>query len=198
MNRQMFRILTLAAILVSLPSSALAGGGFVMEVHGYYIIDFVVFVWALWYFAKKPMASFLENRRAEAAKEIDEAAELKGKAEERLARYEKQLASLEETREELHAEFTKDGENEKLRAMDEAKKTAERLQRDLERSVQQESAKLGENLEGRLAARAIELAEEKIKAKLTPSVQQGLVTQFIADLKSVESLGDFDNQRAQG
>lgn len=189
-------LITLALAIV--PTTALAAGGFVVEEHGYYIIDFIVFAGALYYFLKKPLAGFLEQRRADAAKEIDEAAEIKAKAEERLARYEKQLASLDETRVTLANEFTEDGENEKSRLVDEAKQLGERLERDLARSIQQESAKLSESLEGRLANRALELAEDKIKAKLTPSVQQALVAQFIADLGRIDTLADFDANRAQG
>ncbi len=193
----MRRTTALTALLMTLSSPALAaGGGFVMEVHGYYIVDFIVFVGALYYFLKKPLASFLENRRAAAAKEMDEAAEIKSKAEERLARYDKQLASLDETREELNKEFTRDGEVEKTRALDDAKATSERLQREQERSLQQEAAKLAGGLETELATRALELAEEKIATKLTPGVHQALVAQFIADLGRIDSLDDF--RKAEG
>lgn len=187
----------LAGAILLTPQLALAaGGGFVMNIHGYYIVDFVIFVLALYHFGKKPLQGFLEARRANAAKEIAEASELKAKAEERLARYEKQLASLEETRQELREQFTSDGENEKRRLVAEAENMAERLRRDLDRSVQQEDAKVAEGLELELANKALAIAQSKVEAQLTPGVHQSLVDQFIADLGSIDSLGDF--RKAQG
>ena len=60
------------AMTALLPSIALAGGdvGFEFDLHGYYIIDFVVFFGALIYFGRRPIAAMLDQRHKTVAAEM--------------------------------------------------------------------------------------------------------------------------------
>lgn len=171
--------------------SLLASGGFEFNVHGFYIIDFLVLVGILWYFGKGPMQKFLASRRDKVKSEMDGAAEQRAEAQARFDRYNQLLEELPEEKARLLAEFARDGERERQRIKGEAEADAAKVARDATRAIAQEAAKLREHLEAEVAERALTLAEEKIRQRLNPMVHRQLVDQYITDLEKLDQLGDF-------
>ncbi len=163
--------------------AALASGGFVMNEHGFYIVDFVVLVGILWYYGRGPAKRFLADRRAGVEREITDAADIKRTAEERLAKYEGQLARFDEERLKLREDFARDGERERQRIKEATKAALGRLEADVERTVTQEASQARKDLQAAVAARAVALAEERVREQLTPATQRRLVKQYLADFE---------------
>jgi ribonucleoside-diphosphate reductase alpha chain len=140
---------TLAAALVVAPSFALAseGHGFVWSEHGLYILDFLILAGILYWFARKPIKAFLEERSRLVAHEILEARKLREAAAARLAEYETRLAALEAERTRILESFVEDGERERDRIIRDAEVATQKMVADAERRITQEARRLEQALE---------------------------------------------------
>ncbi len=171
--------------------AALASGdshGPSVEVHLFYLIDFLVLVGLLWWFARKPAKKFLVDRHDAVRKEMDEAMALKAEAGERVSKYEAMLANLDAEITEIRAQFRRDGLAERDRIVSEARAAAERMRRGAQQELAIETAKLRANLERDITARALELAETRIRQRMNAPTQKALVHAFIRDLESRDGL----------
>ena len=184
------RIVLVTAALLLVAPAALAGG-FVLREHGFYVIDFLVFMGILIYAAKGPAKTFLLNRHEAVRKEMAEATAIKERAQERLERYELLLSELEGEVARLRAEFKEAGERERKRIAEEAEARAERIRRDTAQSLAAESAQLKLEIEREVANRAVEMAEQMVRQRMNAERQRSLVKALIDDLESRGDLGSF-------
>lgn len=182
--------LAFAWALVAAPGAlaAEAGHGFEFLVHGFYVLDFLVFAGALVWLAKGPAARFLAERHDAVRKEMDEAMSLRREAEDRLHRYESLLRDLEGEVARLVAEFRADGERERDRIRTETEAQAEKLRRETAQSISREARQLETDLEREVAQRALALAEKLLQERMDAEAQKALVKAFIDDLESRSSL----------
>jgi len=188
------RILALLMVIGIAPVALAEGGhGFVLNEHGFYILDFAVLVFILWYFGKGPARTYLETRHDAVKEEMAAAMALKAEAEERLQRYESLLAGLEAEIADIREQFKQDGENERQRIIEEAEALTARIQKDATNQLTLEGAKLRDALESALTERAIALADDKIKEGMSANVQRSLVDQFIGELEAKTDLGILSN-----
>lgn len=178
----------LGAYGVLITSPALAGGGFVFKEHGYYILDFLVLFGTLFYFARKPAKNFLLNRHEAVRKEIESATAVKAEAQERYDRYRSLLAGLDEEIDTMQADFKADGEREQARILEEASDASERLRHDVTRQMDIEASNVRETLGHELVERAVALAEQRIRERMSPELQKQLVAAFIADLEGRDGM----------
>ncbi len=176
-------VMTVGASLV--PSVALAsGGGFTFTIHGYYLIDFAVFLGILIYFGRKPIAAALDGRYKTVVEEIEEATRLRADAQARYDEYKARLERLEEELAEVIAEVRVGTEVECKRILEEAKATADRISAEEAARVAQEGKKVREELAAHAVDVALNLATTQIAAKLDAQRQQGLVDRVIAELET--------------
>ena len=167
-------------------ATLLAGGGHgpSLSIEGFYLIDFLVFVGILVFFLRKPVASFIAQRRETLTSEISEAQKLREEAEARLADYSTRLASLEEEVARVMAEARQSAENERARILEEANATAERMARDAETRIAQASRRLEHELGLRMVELSVEMAEGILATKVDDKVRRRHVTEYIASLDS--------------
>ncbi|MGM0576575.1 MAG: hypothetical protein ACQEXJ_12670 [Myxococcota bacterium] len=188
---RMLTPLTTLALLLAAPAALAAEGGFVMEEHGFYIIDFVVFIGALWWFTRGPARRFLEERHDAVRKEMEAAAELRREAEERLRTYEARLRDLDDEIARMREDFRKDGERERERILAEAEAATERIRRDTQATVSHETSQLKQDLEAEIVERALDMAEEIVRDRMSADQHKRLVRGFIGDLESRGDLGSL-------
>jgi F-type H+-transporting ATPase subunit b len=156
------------------------------------ILNFIVLAAMYYHFGKKPIAEGLKNRRAEVAKEIEEAQRMKREAEARAKQYQSKLERLEEelamTRQALHDA----GEGEKARIIKEAEEKAARMRKDAEFLIEQEIKQMKQDLWRETVDMAVTAAEELLKNKVTTADQERLAEDYLA------SLGASEARPAQG
>ncbi|GMV43149.1 MAG: hypothetical protein AMXMBFR64_48650 [Myxococcales bacterium] len=176
----------LFALALLTPATALAAGGhgFEWSVHGLYIIDFLVLLAIIVWFARRPMRVWLEERAKQVQHEIEEARKLRVAAEERLTEYERRLAALEVEQKRILDDFVTAGERERDRIIREAEQTARKMVADAERRIGQEGKRLQEALEHEAVDLAVSMSEAVIRQRLKPDVQQRMITDYIAGLES--------------
>jgi F-type H+-transporting ATPase subunit b len=182
MTRRLMTWLTGAQIAL-VASPALAGGGFVMNEHGFFIIDALIFFGVIYYFARKPAQAFLVNRHEAVRKEIESATAVKAEAKERYDRYRELLDGLDNEIDTINANVLADGEREKARILEEANDASERLRQDIARQVDLETANVRDALGQEMIERAVALAEQRVRERMSPELQKQLVATFISDLE---------------
>lgn len=131
----------------------------------------------------KNAGPFFASRSAEIRKSIDDAKKLKADSEARAASIEKRIASLSEEVAGIRNNSKKEMEAEAARVKAETARMLERMQE----SAQQEMASMTKQAQAELKQHAaqlsLDLAEQKVKARLDGSAQANLVSSFLNNLR---------------
>ncbi|HUS05969.1 MAG TPA: ATP synthase F0 subunit B [Bryobacteraceae bacterium] len=146
--------------------------------------NFGILVLGLGYLIGKNAGPFFRSRTEEIQKGIREAAAMRADAEKRAAGIEARIANLtadvEALRQSSHQEI--EAEHERMQS-----ESTQQLAK-LEAHAQQEIASAAKNatldLKSAAAELALKLAEQQIRNRVTPQVQDALVNGFIGDLKN--------------
>lgn len=186
----MRRRLSMALLmLVATASPALAaGGGFSFKVEGFYIIDFVIYAGLLWFFLKGPARKFLADRYEKVKAELEAATRMREEAEKKLSELNALLSQAESEVAAIKAQFEADGDREKARIEAETEVQLGKIQAGAMKTLEQEMAKLREQLEKDLVEEVLARTEAKVKAKLDAGTQKKLAGSYIEDLEKLERL----------
>lgn len=179
-------VITLSLVLSATP--ALAEGGFSFAVEGLYIIDFLILVGLIWAMTKGPLRKFFRARHDAIASEMEAATRLREQAEARLAELDQALSGLEAEIGEIRTKFQEDGEREKARIIAQAEAEAARIQANTTKSLEQEAAKLRQELEKELIDTVMADTEAKVRAQINPMSQNKLTKAYLNTLTQLESL----------
>jgi F-type H+-transporting ATPase subunit b len=160
-------------------------GCFEFQIHGYYIINFVVFVALLVVFGRKKIAASLEKSYQDVAHEIEQAREAKAAAEAKLAEYQARLASLDEQNQQLLAEVRAGTQVEVEQILAEARAQVARITTEEQQRLEQESKRLRDALHDETASLALQLAEQALRERLDAAGQTRLVDGALGDLETL-------------
>jgi F-type H+-transporting ATPase subunit b len=151
--------------------------------------NFAILAAGLGYLIRKNAPAFFRQRSEEIQRGILEASKEKTDAEARAAAIDRRLAGLaseiESLRSEARAEIAAEGERI-------GRETEQRLQRIQSQSVQEialMSRGARDELRKYSADLALDLARQRIRSRMTPDVQDGLVDGFLQDLRSSPAPG---------
>lgn len=183
-------LLGLVGSLTLTASTALAEGGactaeegcFEFQIHGYYIINFVVFFGLLIYFGKKTIAQSLEKRYQDVAREIEAAQKAKQEAQARLAEYQARMAQLEDENQRMLAEVRAGTQVEVEQILADARVQVARVTAEEQLRIEQESKRLRDTLHRETATLAMQLAEQLVRQQMDGAAQQRLMDKAFADL----------------
>jgi F-type H+-transporting ATPase subunit b len=145
--------------------------------------NFVLLAGALGYGIAKGAPPFFAARSQSIRKDIVEAQEAKREADERAAAVEKRLANLEAEIAALRKEAV---DEDTAETQSVAQHTAAEIAK-IQQHAEQEIAAAGKlarlELKGYAAELAIEMAERKVRSRMTPATQDSMVRTFVRDLK---------------
>lgn len=183
----MRRLALLAAILCFTAAWSFGegneGGGESGHLAAWKWANFLVLAGGLGYLAGKNAGPFFAARSKKIRKDMIDADEIRKDAEARAAAVERRLANLEAEIAALRAESHQEerAETERLRHHAAAEMAK------IEAHAEQEIAAAGKaarmDLKRHAAELAVDLAEKKIRARMTPDTQDALVRGFVRDLK---------------
>lgn len=146
------------------------------------VINLAIVVFVLFHFGKKPVVEALAKRKKTIMQDIDAATELREDAEKRLATYEKQLATIEDRRNELKEEYATQWEAERRRILKDAEEKAARLRRDAEFRVAQELKQAQSDLLREAVDDSVVAAESLLKSRIGASDQERLADEYLAGI----------------
>lgn len=182
-QKKYIMLLTAGCLLVTTAAFASGGGG---GEHGgstmewvYRFLNFGVLVFILVKFAGKPLKDFLAQRKELIEKSIKEAQEAKELAKKALAEVEERLKLKDKEVEEIIASAKASGEKEKTRLIEESEKLKIKILEQAKNNIAFEVKKAKEVIKAEAVEAAMQLAEEKLKGKLTRQDQDRLMQESI-------------------
>lgn len=178
----------LMAMAAPMLAPLLGEGGFRFTVEGFYIIDFVLLVALLWAVTKGPIKKFFLQRHEAVKHEMETATRLRQEAEAKLAELDKVMSGLEGEIAQIRDQFRADGEREKARILAAAEGDANKIRESAKKTIEQEMAKLREQLEAELVKSVMESAEAKVRQRLDQATQKKLATSYVDALEKLDKL----------
>lgn len=148
------------------------------------LFNFALLIWIYVRFGKKPIKESLETRRAEIAKEIEEAQRMKKEAKGRAKKYQALLAGLAEELEATKQALVEAGKADKDRIVREAEEKAVRMRKDAVFMLDQEVRQMKVDLVKETVDGAIAAAEELLKKRITQADQERLADEFLMQLSA--------------
>ncbi len=153
------------------------------------VFNFLVLVVLLYVMGRKPIASFLTERRRQVEEGLEQAAALKAEAEKKLAEYSARLESLDEEMATIRADMIKAGEAERSRIVAEAEKKAARMRTETRFLIEQRMKQVERELRREAVNASIAAAQSVLEEKTTETDRQRLAQSYL------ESVGETASDR---
>ena len=154
------------------------------------VINFVVLIAIIYWFAKKPVGSAMNSSAENAKNQLDEARRAESKAIDEMKKMREKISELEKETVATLEKAREDAQTEKDRILEEGKLEIERMRKQAEFSVEQEYRKAEFELRQWFASESIKLAEENVKQKMTTTRQNKLVKEYLDQLSNVDMKGE--------
>jgi F-type H+-transporting ATPase subunit b len=149
---------------------------------GWQFLNFAVLLFLLIKFGGPAVSKALAARHQQIKADLASAAELRAAAQARFEQQEKRLASLEQEIAAITAGIKQEAEAEKARLIATAEERARRIREESEFIIEQQVKQAEEDLRREVAAQAVALAEQIVRAQLGAGDQQRLVDTFVGDI----------------
>jgi len=145
----------------------------------YKVMNFGVLAIGLFILMRKPVSQALNSRISGIKEQLSELEEKKQAAEKQLAEYTEKFSSLEQETEKLIEDYIRQGNAAKARIIDEAKKSAEKLEEQARRNIDHEFKQAKLELQQEILEKALEKSEEILKDKITAKDEEKLVDEYL-------------------
>jgi len=146
------------------------------------IINFGVLVFILFKFARKPLQNFLQKRTELIEKTLNEAKEAKEAALKALQEAEQRLKTKDAEIEVILSASKKSGEYERNKIIEESAKLKDKIMEQAKTNIEYELKQAKEAIKAEAVELAMELAEKKLKEKLTREDQEKLIDESLVKI----------------
>lgn len=143
-------------------------------------VNFVIFAGILYKLAAKPIKTFFAGRKTEISTELQDLETEKIKVQKALKEAKAQLAAVAAERDQIIQQYIAEGEAEKVKIIEKAEQTAQRLKDMAAMTIEGETKKAAAELKREIVETAVKLSEQIIKEKIVPEDQQRLVDDYLA------------------
>ena len=149
--------------------------------------NFLILAGALGYLIGKNAGPFFETRSRKIREDMSQAEEVRQDAERRAAEVDRRLAGLESEIAALRAESQKEAEAERERMRQQTPLEIAKVRAHAEQEIAAAGKTARVELKQYAAELAIGLAEQKLRARMTPGTQEALVRGFVRDVDGLSS-----------
>lgn len=186
--RKRFKTVTVVAglILLFAVSAYASGGGHGdegtkgwIETDTWRVMNFSVLAIGLFLLLRKPVSQSLDNRIKGIREQLSDLEAKKTDAEKKVAEYNERLARLQQEEEKIIAEYIRQGNDAKIRILEEAKLAAVKLEEQAKRSIEYEFNQAKLKLQAEIVEKAVVKAEESLKSTITLNDQDRLVDEYL-------------------
>jgi len=150
-----------------------------LKIDTWKVLNFGILAVAGFFLARKPVAQFFASRAKCIEDEINELELKKADAQKKLAEYQAKFKNLDQESKQIVEDYIKQGEEAKKRIIAEAEKQAEKLEDMAKRNIEQEFKSAKAKLQLEIVEKALEKAEEVIKASISSDDQDRLVDVYL-------------------
>ena len=175
-------VLAVASIALASSGGDADGGGHSnnwLTVDTWKVVNFGILAAIGFYLAKKPVAEFFSSRKKNIEDEINELEQKKSDAQKQLAEYQTKFKNLDQESKKIVENYIKQGEEARIRIIASAEAQAEKLEEMAKHTIEQEFKSAKVKLQFEVAQKAMEKAEEVIKASISSDDQEKLVDQYL-------------------
>jgi F-type H+-transporting ATPase subunit b len=145
--------------------------------------NFLILAGGLGYLAAKNAGPFFATRSSQIRKDMIEAQEAKREADARAGEVDRRLAALESDIAALRADSEREAQAETERLARHAAAEIAKIQANAEQEIVSAGKAARTELKRYSAELAINLAEQRLRGRMTPELQQALVRGFVRDLE---------------
>jgi len=146
---------------------------------GWRMLNFAVLAWFLWWMLAKKVKEFFVGRRGDISTALEDARRAKEEAEAKFRDYDARLQKATDEIDGITEMIRSQGEAEKARIVEDARKQAEKMKEDAQARMEQEFNKASSQLRLEAVKLSVELAEEILKKKITPQDHETMVRDYI-------------------
>jgi F-type H+-transporting ATPase subunit b len=148
-------------------------------------VNFSILVGVLFYFLRKPVSAYLKERSELLAKSIEEAAQAKTSAMERLVAIEARMVRLTDEIAEMNRKMETEADAEAARLVEAAQAEIERLHVQVKFAADQEVKKAKAELRREASELSARAAEEIVSKTITPEDQDRMVRENIHRIREI-------------
>ncbi len=189
MNRPLARLAAAApaACTLFLPALARAaeegghGGGLATLL--YHAINLLLLIGVVVWFARRPLQTFMAERRSGVVRNLETSEQLLREAESRLDEWQRRLANLDAELREIREASARLAEVEREEILREARALADRIRADARAAVQQEVERARARLRREAADLAVEIATELLREQVGDEDRARLADEFVESLE---------------
>jgi len=146
----------------------------------YHAFGLAVLLGIIGYFARTPLAAFLQDRSDEIRRRIDAAESALATARAEAAELRARVDRLATENEELVRVAAEQAEAERAASLERARQAAERIREESKRAADQEITRARRELRDEAATLATKLAGELLRQSITPDDDRRIVGEFVA------------------
>lgn len=147
------------------------------------VVNFAILVFILWKFGRKPLGDFLRMRTETIQKSLEEAREAKELAQRALEEVEEKLKTKDQEIEKIVSSAKSSGEKEREELIKEGERMSEKLLEQARANIDFELKNAREALKAEAAELAMELAEKKLKERLSEEDRKRLFEEALSKLE---------------
>ena len=174
-----------AAVTLGLAAPAGAAGdeGDGLGAFFYEVLNILILIVVLVYFARKPVRAFFADRREQIDGDLKSAAKLHAEAESRYAQWQRKLAELDSELDRIRTTARERAEAERERILAEASAAAERIRTEARAAVEQELRRARAKLREEASDLAVSIAADTLRDRVTPEDRSRLLDEFIETIE---------------
>lgn len=151
------------------------------------LVNFVLLAGLLYYFLRKPIRNFLNQRQQGVREALEEAQRAREEAESRFRDLEKRLGQARKEMEELRRMLLEQGRQEKERILAHAHKEAEKIRKQAELTAEQELKKARSLLRREAVELAARIAETILRQRIDSKDHERLIRQYVDSVGKMAS-----------
>ena len=144
------------------------------------LVNFAIIAAVVVYFSRKPIRDFFANRSAEIAKAMQDSKEARERAVAALAEMDRKIKDLEAETNRMISDAETRGEKDRAAIVEEGKKVAQEIQAQVKEGIDIEVEKAKTALAVEAALLSIDLAEGRIKEKISGQDHERIVKEYIS------------------
>jgi F-type H+-transporting ATPase subunit b len=146
---------------------------------GWKSVNFIILVGLLYWLLAGKLKEFFVDRGKNIRKALEEAIAAKEEAEKKFKEYELRLEKANEEIAKISEMIKAQGEAEKQKIIEDARKTAEKMKEDTQARMEQEFKKAGSQLRAEAALLSVQMAEELLKKNLSAKDHETMVRDYL-------------------
>ncbi|MDX9821890.1 MAG: hypothetical protein RBT20_08145 [Syntrophales bacterium] len=146
---------------------------------GWKSVNFIILVGLLYWLLAGKLKEFFVDRGKNIRKALEDAIAAKEEAEKKFKEYELRLEKANEEIAKISDMIKAQGETEKQKIIEDARKTAEKMKEDTQARMEQEFKKAGSQLRAEAALLSVQMAEELLKKNLSAKDHETMVRDYL-------------------